>query len=151
MFDAFNNANDKIVNIVCNGNAITNDLTGKIVCDVPVNGNVFLGATVWDVLAIENNFAYIIVFFSSTVCISVFELSTVAHELILPSVCARRAYPRRFLGHVGRTPLLQSLIRRRFRTPSRKGIKNRLYSTSLYQYNRQCRNKGKHFKGETDH
>ena len=43
---AFNNANDKIINIVCNGNAITNDLTGKIVCDVPVNGNVFLGATV---------------------------------------------------------------------------------------------------------
>ena len=34
---------------MCNGNAITNDLTGKIVCDVPANGNVFLGATVWDV------------------------------------------------------------------------------------------------------
>ena len=49
MCDAFNNANDKIVNIECNGNAITNDLTEKIVCDVPVNGNVFLGATVWDV------------------------------------------------------------------------------------------------------
>ena len=49
MCDAFNNANGQIVNIVCNGNAITNDLTGKIVCDVPVNGNIFLGATVWDV------------------------------------------------------------------------------------------------------
>ena len=47
MSDAFNNTNDKSVNIMCNGNAITNDLTGKIVCDVPVNGNVFLGATVW--------------------------------------------------------------------------------------------------------
>ena len=46
---AFNNANDKIVNTMCNGNAITNDLTGKIVCDVPANRNVFLGATVWDV------------------------------------------------------------------------------------------------------
>ena len=46
MWGAFNNANDKIVNIVCNGNAITNDLTGKIVCDVLANGNVFLGATV---------------------------------------------------------------------------------------------------------
>ena len=45
MYDAFNNANDKIVNIVCDGNAITNDLMGKIVCDVPANGNVFLGAT----------------------------------------------------------------------------------------------------------
>ena len=49
MCDAFNNANDKIVNIMRSGNAIANDLTGKIVCDVPVNGNVFLGATVWDV------------------------------------------------------------------------------------------------------
>lgn len=49
MCDAFNNANDKIVNIVYNCNTITNDLTGKIVCDVPVNGNVFLGATVWAV------------------------------------------------------------------------------------------------------
>ena len=49
MCDAFNNANDKIVNVVSNGNAITHDLTGKIVCDVPVNGNIFLGATVWDV------------------------------------------------------------------------------------------------------
>ena len=42
--------------------------------------------------------------FSSTVRISVFERSLVAHELILPSVCARRAYPQRFLGRVGRTP-----------------------------------------------
>ena len=42
--------------------------------------------------------------FSSTVRISVFERSPVTHDLILPSVCARRAYPRRFLGRVGRTP-----------------------------------------------
>ena len=42
MCDTFNNADD---------------LTGKIVCDVPVNGNVFLGAAVWDVLATGNNFA----------------------------------------------------------------------------------------------
>ena len=48
MCDAFNNANDKIVNIVCDGNAITNS-RGGIVCDEPANGNVFLGATVWDV------------------------------------------------------------------------------------------------------
>ena len=63
MCDAFNNANDKIINIVCNGNAITNYLAGKIVCDVPVNGNVFLGLTVWDVLTTGNDFACIIVFF----------------------------------------------------------------------------------------
>ena len=54
MCEAFDNANDKIVNIVCNGNTITNDLTGKNVCDVPVNGNVFLGATMWDVHTNEN-------------------------------------------------------------------------------------------------
>ena len=35
--------------LICNGNAITNDLTGKIVCDVLANRNIFLGATVWDV------------------------------------------------------------------------------------------------------
>ena len=49
MCDAFNNVKDKIVNTVCNGNAISNDLTGKIVCDVLANRNVFLGVTVWDV------------------------------------------------------------------------------------------------------
>ena len=49
MCDAFNNASDKIVNVVSNGNAITNDLMGKILCDVPMNGNVFLEVTVWDV------------------------------------------------------------------------------------------------------
>ena len=53
MCDAFNSANDKIVNIVCNGNAITNDLMEKIVCDVPANGNVFLGVTMWDVYIYE--------------------------------------------------------------------------------------------------
>ena len=49
MCDAFNNAYNKIVNTLCNGNTVTNDLTGKIMCDVPVNINIFLGATVWDV------------------------------------------------------------------------------------------------------
>ena len=49
MCDAFNNAKDKIVNIVCNGKTITNGLTWKIVCDVSANGNVFLRATMWDV------------------------------------------------------------------------------------------------------
>ena len=52
--DAFNNTNDKIVNIVCDGKAITNDLRGEIVCDVHANGNVFLGATVWDVYTNAN-------------------------------------------------------------------------------------------------
>ena len=77
-------------------------------CDVLVNGNIFFGATVWDVymnrhvsrgltmwdeLTIGNDFACIIVFFSTTVRITVFGRSPVAHDLILSSVCARRAYP----------------------------------------------------------
>ena len=124
MCDAFNNANGKFFNIVCDGNAITNDLTGKIVCDGPTNGNIFLaatvwdvytngnvsrGLTVWDVLMTGNNFACIIVFFSTIVCITIFDPLSVAHDLILPCVCARRAYPQRFLGRVGRTPLSHTL------------------------------------------
>ena len=58
----------------------------------------------WDVLTTGNDFACIIVFFSTTVRITVFDRTPVAHNLILPSVCARRAYPWRFLGRVGRTP-----------------------------------------------
>ena len=59
--------------------------------------------------------------FSSTIHISVFEHSPGAHDLILPSVCARRAYPQRFLGRVGRTPLSPTLTWRQFQMPSRKG------------------------------
>ena len=44
----------------------------------------------------RKQFRRIIVFFSSTVRISVFERSPVAHDLILPNVCAGRAYPQRF-------------------------------------------------------
>src|SRR3990170_2161295 len=87
------------------------------------NGNVCLGLTVRDVLTTETDWT----------CIIVFDRSPVAHDLILPSVCDWRAYPRRFLGRVGRTPLSQSLTRRRFKMPSRKGVKNHLYSTSLYK------------------
>ena len=82
----------------------------------------------------RKQFHRIIVFFSSTVCISIFERSPVAHDLILPNVCARRAYPRWFLGRVGRTPLSPTLTWRRFQMSSRKGVKNRLYSTDAYQW-----------------
>ena len=76
----------------------------------------------------------IIVFFSSTVHISVFERSPVAHDIILSNVCARRAYPRWFLGRVGRTPLSPTLTWWRFQMPSRKGVKNLLYSINVYQW-----------------
>ena len=72
--------------------------------DVYTNRNIEGGLTLWDVLTTGNDFACIIVFFSITVRITVFERSPIAHDLILPIVCARRAYPRRFLGRVGRTP-----------------------------------------------
>ena len=75
----------------------------------------------------------IIVFFSSTVCISIFERSPVAHDLILSSVCARRAYPRWFLGRVGTTAPTPTLTWRRFQMPSRKGLKNHLFRTDAYQ------------------
>ena len=81
----------------------------------------------------RKQFRRIIVFFSSIVHISVFERSPVAHDLILPSVCARRACPRRLLGHVGRTPLSPTLTWRRFQMPSRKGVKNRLFRTDAHQ------------------
>ena len=47
---------------------------------------------------------YNCIFLSTTAHVTVFDCSSEAHDLILPSVCARRAYPRRFLGRVGRTP-----------------------------------------------
>ena len=81
----------------------------------------------------RKQFRRIIVFFSSTVRISVFERFPVAHNLILQNVCARRAYPRRFLGRVGRTPLSPTLTWRRFQMPSRKGVKNRLFRTDAHQ------------------
>ena len=49
MRDAFIKENNKIVNIFCNGNAITDDVTWKIVFDVHTNGKDCLGFFVWDV------------------------------------------------------------------------------------------------------
>src|SRR3990170_3320834 len=87
------------------------------------NGNVCLGLTVRDVLTTGTDWA----------CIIVFECSPVAHDLILLNVCAWRAYPRRFLGRVGRTALSPTLTWRRFQMPSRKGVKNRLFRTDAHQ------------------
>ena len=67
-----------------------NVFLGLTVCDIYTNGNVFLGFTVWDVHTNGNDW--------------VLMPCPIAHELILPSLCPRRAYHRRFLGRVGRTP-----------------------------------------------
>ena len=75
----------------------------------------FLGFTVWDVHTYGNDWVSM--------------PRPIAHG---PGLCPRRAYPRRFLGRVGRTPLSHTLTWRRFQMPSWKGVKNRLYSTLLY-------------------
>ena len=64
-----------------------NIFLGLTVCDIHTNGNVFLGFTVWDVHTIGNDWVSM--------------PFPIAHG---PSLCPRGAYPRRFLGHVGRTP-----------------------------------------------
>ena len=118
MCDAFNNTNDKIVNIVCNANAITNDLTWKIVCDVPVNGNVFLGATVWDVHTNINDWV---------------SMPCPIAQFILPQPMCQEGLSPTVSGSCGKDPPSPTLTWRRFQMPSRKGVKNHLYSTSLYQ------------------
>ena len=61
----------------------------------------------------RKQFRRIIVFFSSTVCISVFEHSSVAHELILPSVCVcQEGISPMVSGSHGKDPLSPSLTRR---------------------------------------
>ena len=72
---------------ICVRPPCTNVSTQKIVCDIRTNGNDFLGFIVWDVHTNGNNWVSM--------------PRQIAHELIL---CARRAYPRRLLGRVGRTP-----------------------------------------------
>ena len=81
----------------------------------------------------RKQFRRIIVFFSSTIRISVFECSLDAHDLILLNVCARRAYPRQFLGCVGRTPLSPTLTWQLFQMLSRKGVLNRLFRNDVHQ------------------
>ena len=54
----------------------------------------------------RKQFRRIIVFFSSIRRISIFERSPVAHELILPSVCARRAISSTVSGSCGKDPLI---------------------------------------------
>ena len=93
-----------------------NVLLGLTVCDIHMNINVFIGFIMWDVNTNENNWVSM--------------PHPIVHELIC---CPRRAYPRRFLGRVGRTPLSPTLTWRRFQMLLRKGVKNHLYSTNMYQ------------------
>jgi hypothetical protein len=59
--------------------------------------------------------------------------SCIAYDYIWQCIGISAPYRRWFLGRVGRTPLSHTHARRRFKTLSRKGGKNRLYSTSLHQ------------------
>ena len=64
-----------------------NMFLGLTLCDIHKNGNVFLGFTMWDVHTYGNDWVSM--------------PRPIAQELIW---CSRGAYPRQFLGHVGRTP-----------------------------------------------
>ena len=87
---------------VCVRPPCTNVSTQKTVCDIHTNGNVFPGFTVWDVHTYENDF----------LGFTVWDVHTYGNDWVSmprpiahgPSLCPRRAYPRRFLGRVGRTP-----------------------------------------------
>ena len=108
-----------------------NVFLGLTVCGIHTNENVFLGFTVWDVHTYGNVFSRITVWDVHTYGNGWVSMPRpIAHG---PSLGPRRAYPRRFLGRVGRTPLSPTLSWRRFQMPSRKGVKNRLYSTDAYQ------------------
>jgi len=76
----------------------------------------FLGFTMWDVHTYGNDWVSM--------------PRPIAHG---PSLGPTRAYPRRFLGRVGRTPLSPTLTWRWFQMSSWKGVLNRLFRTSLYQ------------------
>ena len=111
-----------------------NVFPGLTVCDIHTNRNVFLGFTVWDVHTYGNDFwdspcgMYIPTEMIGFRCLARSHTSS-----FCPSLCARRAYPLLFLGCVGRIPLSPTLTWRRFRMPSRKGVKNRLFRTDAYQ------------------
>ena len=146
MFDQLTITHSFRQRIVCVRPPCTNISTQRTVCDIHTYRNVFLGFTVWDV------HTYGIYFLGFTVSdvhtygndflgFTVWDVHTYGNDWVSmprpiahgPSLCPRRAYPRRFLGHVGRTPLSPTLTWRRFQMPSRKGVLNRLFRTSLYQ------------------
>ena len=119
-------------------------------CDIHTNGNVFLGFTVWDVHTFGNDFwdspfgMYIPTEMISRIhrvgCtylrkwflgFTVWDVHTYGNDWVSmprpiahgPSLGPTRAYPRRFLGRVGRTPLSPTLTWRWFQMPLRKGVK----------------------------
>ena len=146
MCDAFNNANNKIVIIVCNGNAITNDLMGKIVCDVRTNENVFLGLTVCDIHTDGNVFLGFTMWdvhtygnvFLGLPCGMYIPTEMIGFRCLARSHTALACVPG---GPIPDDlwvmwegpPLSPTLTWRRFQMPSRKGVKNRLLRTEACQ------------------
>ena len=92
---------------------------GLTVCDIHTNENVFLGSTVWDVHTNGNNL--------------VLMPRPIAHKLILPQLVCQEGLSPTVSGSCGKDLLSPTLTWRRFQMPSRKGVKNRLYSTNTYQ------------------
>ena len=107
---------------VCVRPPCTNVSTQRTVCDIHTYGNVFLGFTVWDVHTYGNDFLGFTVWDVHTygndfLGFTMWDVHTYGNDWVLmprpiadgPSLGPRRAYPRRFLGHVGRTHLSPTL------------------------------------------
>ena len=119
MCDAFNNANDKIINIVCDGKAVTNNLTGKIVCDVPTKGN---------------DFACIIVFFLVLLYVFLYLSARRSHMTSFCRACVPGGHiPDGFWVVWEGPPYRPHSLGDGFERRHRKWVKNRLYSTDAYQ------------------
>ena len=111
-----------------------NIFLGLTMCDMHTNGNVFLGFTVWDVHTYGNVFLGFTVWDVHTYGNDWVSMPRpIAHELILPQPVSQEGLSLMMSGSCGKDPLSPTLTWRRFQMSSRKGVKNRLYSTDAYQ------------------
>ena len=148
VWDVHKNENVFLGLTVCDIHTNENVFPGLTVWNVHKNENVFLRLTVCDIHTYRIFFwdspcgMYIPteMFFWDSPCGMYIPTEVIGFRCLArshtssfcPSLCPRRAYPRRFLGRVGRTPLYPTLTWRRFQMTSRKGVKNRLYITNAY-------------------
>ena len=91
-----------------------NVFLGLTVCDIHTNGNVFLGFTMWDVHTYGNDWVSM-------------------PRPIGPQPGSQEGLSPTIYGSCGKDTLSHTLTWRRFQMPSRKGVLNRLFRTSLYQ------------------
>ena len=106
-----------------------NVFLGLTVCDIHTNGNVFLGFTVWDVHTYGNVFGIHRGMYIPTEMIG-FQFLARSHTAL--AYVPREPIPDDFSVVWEGPPLSPTLTWRRFQMSSRKGVKNRLYSTDVY-------------------